>query len=130
MVKAFGKIMSTIKPKHAVAYHFFNEEETRYEIFAGVRETYDGPVSMATDLMTWNITRDGVEERMATVTEEAWSVAGPVPPPPNEEGDDPNKWMTKEIMEGRWDVSDAEGPMLKAYMQKYNLDPAMFAPKQ
>ena len=67
--QAFGKIMSTIKPKHAVAYHFFNEEETRYGIYAGVRETYDGPLSMATDLMTWNITRDGIEERMATVTE-------------------------------------------------------------
>jgi ribonuclease Z len=128
--QAFGKIMSTIKPKHAVAYHFFNEAETRYEIFSGVRETYDGPLSMATDLMTWNITRDGVLERMATVTEEAWSVNGPVQAPPNEKGDNPNKWLTKEILSGAWDVRDAEGPMLKAYMKKYNLDPAMFAPKK
>jgi ribonuclease Z len=128
--QAFGKIMSTIKPKHAVAYHFFNEEATRYGVHAGVRETYDGPLSLATDLMTWNITRKGVTERMATVTEEAWSVPGPVPPPPNEKGDDPNKWMTKEMLDGKWDVSDAEGPMLKEYMKKYNLDPAMFKPKK
>ncbi|MHC4440816.1 MAG: guanitoxin biosynthesis MBL fold metallo-hydrolase GntH [Planctomycetota bacterium] len=105
--QAFGKIMSTIKPKHAVAYHFFT-----------------------TDLMTWNITRKGVEERMATVTEEAWSVDGPVPAPDNEPDDDPMKWMSKEILSGEWDVRDAEGPMIKAYMQKYKLDPAMFAPKQ
>jgi ribonuclease Z len=124
--QAFGKIMSTIKPKHAVAYHFFNEEETRYGIYEGVRETYDGPLSMATDLMTWNITRDGVRERMATVTEEAWSVDGPVPAPSNEKGDDPNKWMTKEILSGAWDVSDAEGPMVKKYMEDFNIDPAMF----
>ena len=128
--QAFGKIMSTIKPKHAVAYHFFNEEETRYEIFAGVRETYDGPLSMATDLMTWNITRDGVKERMATVTEEAWSVPGAKPAPRNEKGDNPNKWFTKKIRSGAWDVSDAEGPMLKEYMKKYNLDPAMFKQKR
>jgi ribonuclease Z len=64
--QAFGKIMSTIKPKHAVAYHFFNEEETRYEIYAGVRETYDGPLSMATDLMTWN--RHPTTKRVTTRT--------------------------------------------------------------
>jgi len=121
--QAFGKIMSTIKPKHAVAYHFFNEEETRYGIYAGVRETYDGPLSMATDLMTWNITRKGVLERMATVTEEAWSVDGPVPAPNNEKDDDPNKWMTKEILDGGWDVSDAEGRMIREYMKKYNIQP-------
>ncbi len=128
--QAFGKVMSTIKPKHAVAYHFFNEEETRYGIFEGIRETYDGPLSMATDLMTWNITRDGVTERMATVTEAAWSVDGPVPAPNNEKDDDPNKWMTKEILSGAWDVSDAEKHMLMEYIEKFNIDPAMLKPKQ
>ena len=39
----------------------------------------------------------------------------------NEKGDDPNKWFTREIMSGRWDVSDAEGPMLKAYMKEFNM---------
>jgi hypothetical protein len=43
--------------------------------------------------------------------------------PPNEKGDDPNKWMTKEILDGKWDVSDAEGPMLGEYMKKYDLKP-------
>lgn len=128
--QAFGKVMSTIKPKHAVAYHFFNEEETRYGIFEGVRETYDGPLSMAIDLMTWNITRDGVTERMATVTEAAWSVEGPVPAPNNEKDDDPGKWMTKGIRSGAWDVSDAEKHMLMEYMEKFDLDPAMLKPKQ
>ena len=27
--QAFGKIMSTVKPRHAIAYHFFNEADTR-----------------------------------------------------------------------------------------------------
>jgi ribonuclease Z len=128
--QAFGKVMSTIKPRHAVAYHFFNEEETRYEIYAGVRETYDGPLSMATDLMVWNITKDKITERMAVATEEAWSVPGDKRPLPNEKGEDPNEWYTQFILDGKWDVSDAEGNMLKEYMKKHNIDPAMFKPKQ
>jgi ribonuclease Z len=128
--QAFGKIMSAIQPRHAVAYHFFNEEETRYGIYAGVRETYDGPLSMATDLMTWNITRDGIRERMATVTEEAWSVDGPVPAPQNEPGDDPDKWMTEAVLSGAWDVSDAEGAMVNEFMKQFNLTPEILAPTE
>ena len=37
----------------AVAYHFFNEEATRYDIYGAIRESYDGLLSMATDLMVW-----------------------------------------------------------------------------
>jgi ribonuclease Z len=47
--QAFGKVMSTIKPRHAIGYHFFDEEGTRYGIYDGVRETYDGPLSLAVD---------------------------------------------------------------------------------
>ena len=49
--QAFGKVMSMIQPKHAIAYHFFDEEGTRYGIHDGIRETYDGPLPMATDMM-------------------------------------------------------------------------------
>ena len=34
--QAFGKIMSIVKPRHAVAYHFFNDEDTRYEVYDGM----------------------------------------------------------------------------------------------
>ena len=54
----FGEIMSLTKPWHTVAYYFFNEGDTRFPIFAGIRETYDGPLSMAADNMMWNIKRD------------------------------------------------------------------------
>ena len=40
--QAFGKVMSTIKPRHAVGYHFFNEQATHDDILRGVLETYDG----------------------------------------------------------------------------------------
>jgi ribonuclease Z len=78
---AFGKVMSTVKPRHAIGYHFFNEEGTRFGIYDGVRETCDGPLSLATDKMVWNITRDNIIERMTVSPDQAWSVAGPTPPP-------------------------------------------------
>jgi ribonuclease Z len=74
---AFGKIMSLTKPKHAVAYHFFNEEGTRYQIYEEVRSTYSGPLSMCTDMMVWDLKGDTITERMAVSTDEAWGVPGP-----------------------------------------------------
>lgn len=75
--QSFGKIMSMVTPRHAVAYHFFNDEDTRYAIYQGIRETYDGPLSMATDMMVWNVTQGKVVERMAVSPDEAWDVPGP-----------------------------------------------------
>ena len=74
--------MSIIKPRHAVAYHFFNDEDTRYEVYDGIRETYDGPVSMAEDMMVWNITKSKITERMAVSPDDAWDVPGPGKPLP------------------------------------------------
>jgi ribonuclease Z len=128
--EAFGKIMSTIKPRHAVAFHFFNEEATRYGIFEGIRATYDGPLSMATDMMVWNITKDRVTERMAISVDEAWSVPGTAKQPPPEKGR-PNP-MTEYIDKGRWvPAFKAQDEMLDRYMKKYNLEkmdwrPAMY----
>jgi ribonuclease Z len=112
---AFGKIMSTMKPRHAVAFHFFNEEGTRYAIYDGIRRTYDGPLSMATDMMVWNITRDGITERMAVSTDEAWDTASPTMPPPPD-GKVPNL-ETDLMRSGRWDTSDVEEPGVQKAMK-------------
>lgn len=49
--QSFGKIMSEINPRHAVAFHSF--PDVLPSVKTGVRETYDGPVSFAQDMMTW-----------------------------------------------------------------------------
>ncbi len=121
---AFGKVMSTIKPRQAVAYHFFNEEGTRYVIYDAVRQTYDGPLSMATDNMVWNIRRDEIVERMAVTTEDAWSVPSLEPPPKRTKP--PANMYSKEIIDGRWDVLDAEGKMLEDCGEEYNIDVKKF----
>ncbi len=128
--QSFGKIMSTVQPRHAAAFHFFNEEATRYAIYDGIRETYSGPVSMATDMMVWNITKDSVTERMAVSPDDAWSVPGTARQPPPDKGrPDP---MSKEIDSGRWvEGFKAQDPALDRHMKKYNLEemdwrPAMY----
>lgn len=128
--QSFGKIMSTIKPRHAVAFHFFNESGTRYGIFEGIRETYDGPLSMATDMMVWNISKEEIVERMAVSTDDAWSVPGTARQGPPDKGR-PNP-MSKEIDQGRWLPGfKAQDKMLDKHMEKYNLEkmdwrPAMY----
>ncbi len=128
--EAFGKIMSTIKPRHAVAFHFFNEEATRYGIYKGIRSTYDGPLSMAIDMMVWNITKDKITERMAVSVDAAWSVPGTARQSPPVKGQ-PNP-TTKFIDQGRWvEGFKAQDKMLDKHMKKYNLQdqdwrPAMY----
>jgi ribonuclease Z len=119
--QAFGKVMSEVKPRHAVAYHFFNEESTRYALYDNIRETYDGPLSMATDMMVWNITQDKITERMAVSPEEAWPVPTDAIPPKRQPGY-PNPY-SKWILEGRVDalVQPAQKRMLDAFADKYNL---------
>lgn len=119
--QSFGKIMSTLKPGHAIAYHFFNEEATRYGVYEGIRETYDGPLSMATDMMIWNVTKDGVTERMATYTDEAWGVSGTAVQPPPEKGQaDP---MSDFIRSGKWrEGYEASDEMLDEHAKKYGLE--------
>ncbi len=119
--QAFGKVMSTVKPRHAVAYHFFNEEAIRYSLYDNIRETYDGPLSMATDMMVWNISKDKITERMAVSTEDAWPVPTDAIPPKPEPGY-PNPY-SKWILEGRLDelVQPAQKRMLDDHMEKYNL---------
>ena len=55
--QAFGKVMSLVKPRMAVAYHFFNDPDTSPAILEGIRSTYDGPLTLAEDYMVWNITK-------------------------------------------------------------------------
>jgi ribonuclease Z len=68
----FGKVMSTIKPRLAVGYHFFNDFDTQPNVLEQVRSTYDGPLALATDYMVFNITKETIKVRMAVTDEDIW----------------------------------------------------------
>jgi hypothetical protein len=37
--------MSAVKPRMAVAYHFFKDYDTTPSVYDRIRKTYDGPLS-------------------------------------------------------------------------------------
>ncbi len=117
--QSFGKIMSIVKPRHAVAYHFFNDADTRYQIYDGIRETYDGPISMATDNMVWNIARNKITERMVVSPDKAWDVPGPGKPLSPDLSR--KSEYTKFVVDGRFDTGDVNDAWLKDFMKKHNL---------
>ena len=117
---AFGKVMTEIKPRMAVAYHFFKDFDTTAMINDGIRRTYDGPLSLAQDFMTWNVTKEKITVRMAIVNEEVW------PPPATEKPQppDPSRRIPYSdfISGGRWDVNDVVQPIYDAINKKYGLN--------
>ncbi len=85
---------------------------------------------MATDMMVWNVTKEGITERMAEGTDNAWSVPGTAKQPPPEQGK-PNP-LSVDIDAERWvPAFKAQDAMLDKHMKKYNLQeldwrPAMY----
>ena len=73
---AFGAVMDQVKPRMAVAWHFYNDFDTRYDVYEQIRETYQGPLAMATDLLVFNVTKDDIQVREAIVNPSTW----PAPP--------------------------------------------------
>jgi len=79
---AFGKVMSEVKPRLAIAYHFFNDFDTAPKVQEGIRSTYDGPLTLANDMMVWNVTKDKITVRDIVYSEDVWSPPPARKPPP------------------------------------------------
>ena len=122
--EAFGKVMSEIKPRMAVAYHFFKDFDTAAAVHDRVRKTYDGPLSLAEDFMVWNVTKDDIKVRLAITEEHTWSppLSEPAIPP----GKDDRQTFAKNqgipieaigysdfIAGGTWNVDDVLRPIYK-----------------
>jgi ribonuclease Z len=118
--EAFGKVMSRIKPRMAVAYHFFKDFDTTGAISDRIRTTYGGPLSLAEDYMVWNITKDDIRVRMAIFDEDVW------PPPATEEPQLPDPSIripySDMIAGGKLDVRDVIQPTYDAINKKYGLN--------
>ncbi len=113
-------MMSIIKPRMAVAFHFFNDFDTAPDIEKRIRTTYDGPLSLSVDYMVWNITKDNIRVRMAKVSEDVW------PPPPTEKPQVPDPKLripfSDMIAGGKYDMKDVIQPIYDETNKKYGLD--------
>jgi ribonuclease Z len=99
--QGFGKVMSEVKPRMAIGYHSILLPEQRQQMLEAVRETYDGPLALATDLMVWNVTKDSITQREAVfpdrVKPSSTSQAYKDAPRSGE------ATMSKFVMDGVWD---------------------------
>ena len=76
---------------------------------------------MATDMMVWNLTRDGVIERMAVSTDEAWKVPG------TEKGLEPDRsrkpeTVWPELVNQRLDMTEVNKRWLDEYKKEQGLE--------
>ena len=107
--EAFGKVMSNLKPRMAVAYHFWTGIDSSPGVLERIRKTYDGPLSMAKDYMVWNVTKDDIRVRMAAFEHETWNP--PVAYPPKPVSAEDRVGYSPEIEAGRWNVDDVVRPI-------------------
>jgi ribonuclease Z len=96
----FGKVMSEIEPRMAVAFHTVLLPDIQQGMLEGIRKTYSGPLTIADDLMVWNVTKDSITTREAVFPDR-------VTPPPTTEayrkaprGGEAK--MSNYIMDGVW----------------------------
>ena len=92
--------MSAIKPRMAVAFHTVLLPDIRQGMLEGIRETYGGPLTIADDLMVWNVTKDTITTRKAVFPDRVR-----LPPTTQEYKTAPRSGeakMSKYIMDGVW----------------------------
>jgi ribonuclease Z len=69
----FGKVMSLVKPRLSVGYHFYNDFDIAPEVRDRIRKTYSGPLALAHDYMVFNVTKDAdIQVRMSVINDEVW----------------------------------------------------------
>ena len=107
--EAFGKVMSEVKPRMAVAYHFWTGIDSTPGVLERIRTVYDGPLSLAKDYMVWNVTKDDIRVRMAAMEHETWNP--PVAYPAIAVSADDRVGYSPFIEAGRWDVDDVLRPI-------------------
>lgn len=114
-----GLVFAAVKPRMAVAYHFFNDYDTRYPIYEGLRKTYKGPLTMATDLVVWNVTKKDIRVRQVIVDDAAWPA--PSPTPPDEPDPKAKTPFSAFVDNGRMDTSKELDPLIKKFKKDNNL---------
>jgi len=119
----FGKVMSLVKPRLAVGYHFYNDFDIEPEVRRRARKTYDGPLALASDYMVFNVTQDDIRVRMSAIDEEVWpSPALKKKIPPDTSG---AIAFSKFTISGVLGMPEVVGPIFDEINEKYgtNVEP-------
>ena len=113
----FGKVMSLVKPRRAVGYHFYNDFDIEPEVRRRARKTYDGPLDLALDYMVWNVTKDDIRVRMSAIDEDIW----PSPALKQKNAPDTSKAtpFSDFIRSGALGLPEVVGPIFDEINEKY-----------
>jgi len=116
----FGKVMSLTKPRLAVGYHVFNDFDTQPAIIEMVRKVYDGPLALATDYMVFNVTKDDIRVRMASIDEDIWplpSISETLPADPAD-----RVGFTDFLIDGRVPFKDVVDEVYRETNERFGTD--------
>lgn len=109
-----GQLFAALKPRMAVCFHFVDDGMgASQKLYDSVRNVYSGPLSIAEDMMVWNVTPDAVRVRKVVGGDYAFSLPRGKEPPDTSKLVKPSPWLD----EGRVDPSEAYRRVLE------NLDP-------
>ncbi|MEH6549301.1 MAG: guanitoxin biosynthesis MBL fold metallo-hydrolase GntH [Pseudomonadales bacterium] len=116
----FGKVMSLVKPRMAVGYHFQNDFDTEPVAREGIRTTYQGPLALAQDYMVFNVTKDAVKVRMSAIDEDIFPPAALKP----KKAPDASKMvpMSDFISSGRLSFPEVVGPIYEKMNEEYGTE--------
>lgn len=79
--KAFGYIMSQTTPRLAVATHFQVNDDTVENALKDIRIWFQGPVTIAKDLLVITVSKDSILQRYAKVSDYSWYPTPKMYPP-------------------------------------------------
>jgi len=64
-----GRIrIGNLRPKNNLGFHL-----SQGKIQDGIRKTYDGPLTLAKDMLVWNVTKEDIKVREVVYNENVWT---------------------------------------------------------
>lgn len=99
--EACGMVFKETKPRHAIAFHFFHDIEAAPAVQKALRSVYDGPLTLAKDLMVWNVTPDKITTRWVVFNPDTWPTEWDKAKPPSELTWEPHTPISQWILDGR-----------------------------
>ena len=95
-----GMVFKRAGARMSAMWHLVVDHDTIGPVFSEMRTKYDGPVVISQDLTVFNITKDAVVARQATIDPFAWPVVGQtqVTGPPMSVPHDPPAWWSDALI--------------------------------
>jgi ribonuclease Z len=95
-----GKVFDRAAARMSAMWHLVVDHDTVGPVFSEMRAQHDGPVVISQDLTVFNIAKDAVVARQATVDPFAWPVLGrtEVTGPPMSAPHDPPAWWADALI--------------------------------